>query len=803
MTVYILGAGPAGLSLAYYLSKNNIRTEVFESTHCLGGMARTWTWNEFHVETGPHLLHTPLREIWDDWKSILGKDLIEQEFFSANYFRKGDSEYFFDYPLNKTQVFDSDFWGDTNLSTIVDDLSCRPDHNALSSATSFEEYVQALVGPILSSSFYKKYPEKVWGIPTSAMLPDWAPKRLRICETQESFFKDQYSGISKYGSGHLFQLIEDFITKCGNHVRLSNPVVGLSTSDTHITEIITPTSCHVVSDNDLVVSTIPASILATLLGFNYSIDFRGIASVYLSFESTKSALPDPYSWLYFSDNSIFNRITEPTKISPCMNQSDKSNRKYLVCEHAFSPNQVSDMSSFKNDVLKKTLSDFNSIPMFRDIEITNSSINVEKFVYPVQTHQNILTNREMCSKILSFRNIELLGTSANYAYNDMQVIFKQSKEIAADIQNGTQNGSLLMSTFSKLCQSRDSSELELLQKPLTLIAEIGINHNGDFARLLLLAKQATTVADIVKLQFFESSSRISDQVREINYVEKAQDTDESIADLLKRCELSLDQLLEVRNLVEQSGRQFMSTVFSINDAQILLDCGLKNFKTASMDLNNYPLHRWFSSIPQPLNIYISTGMSTSQEVDACFNIYKNTIHNISLLACTSSYPSPDSSLNLSSISYYRGKYPDIDVGYSDHSSGTNASHVAILKGSNVIELHYTDNTRIPGPDQLISKVVDDFSSIRNFYNFFLKANGSDKKVVSPAEYFTWKTQRKSLYALSNILQGEEISYLNTTLKSPPLGISPLILEENKVVAKNFISKGSPITDYYLAYNEQP
>ena len=80
MTVYILGAGPAGLSLAYYLSKINVSVEVFEATDCLGGMARTWTWNDFHVETGPHLLHTPLKEIWDDWKSILGDNLIQKEF---------------------------------------------------------------------------------------------------------------------------------------------------------------------------------------------------------------------------------------------------------------------------------------------------------------------------------------------------------------------------------------------------------------------------------------------------------------------------------------------------------------------------------------------------------------------------------------------------------------------------------------------------------------------------------------------------------------------------------------------------
>ena len=80
MTVYILGAGPAGLSLAFYLSQLDVKTTVLESTNNLGGMARTWTWNDFYVETGQHLLHTPLQEISDYWKSILGNDLKNKEY---------------------------------------------------------------------------------------------------------------------------------------------------------------------------------------------------------------------------------------------------------------------------------------------------------------------------------------------------------------------------------------------------------------------------------------------------------------------------------------------------------------------------------------------------------------------------------------------------------------------------------------------------------------------------------------------------------------------------------------------------
>ena len=138
------------------------------------------------------------------------------------------------------------------------------------------------------------------------------------------------------------------------------------------------------------------------------------------------------------------------------------------------------------------------------------------------------------------------------------------------------------------------------------------------------------------------------------------------------------------------------------------------------------------------------------------------------------------------------------MGYSDHSVGTNASFVSISKGATVIELHFTDDTRIPGPDQLISKNIDDFKAIINFHSFYLSANGSEVKAMHPAEYFTWKTQRKSLYALKDILAGEEITYFNTSLKSPPLGVSPVILETRKIFAKSTILQGTPITENYIA-----
>ena len=239
MNIYILGAGPAGLSLAYYLSKLGVNTTVIELSGHLGGMARTWKWNNFLLETGPHLLHTPLIDIWSDWEQLLGSNLIQQEFFSANYLAKAQDEFFFDYPLNLPQVLASKYWPEDVRERIYRELVGKPNTLDLASATSFSEYVNGLVGPTLSNSFYKRYPEKVWGISTDQMLPDWAPKRLRICQQQESFFKDQFSGVSEFGSGDLFSKIKDFIVNNGSKVFLNEPVISLSTSNDRVSSITT------------------------------------------------------------------------------------------------------------------------------------------------------------------------------------------------------------------------------------------------------------------------------------------------------------------------------------------------------------------------------------------------------------------------------------------------------------------------------------------------------------------------------------------------------------------------------------
>ena len=198
---------------------------------------------------------------------------------------------------------------------------------------------------------------------------------------------------------------------------------------------------------------------------------------------------------------------------------------------------------------------------FIDAQIKDYSFNWEPYVYPVQSHKNILSSTEAFS-YLSKRasNLLLLGTSANFAYNDLQVIFKKAQELSDDISGAGHfnvsplfyNESLVNATdknketnmiSSSSANDQFVSSSNLAKKHIPeIIAEVGINHNGDkkqFMNLCLLAAQAK--CDIVKFQYFDSASRVGN-VRELEHIEKAQDMEENIRQVLQRCELSLDEI---------------------------------------------------------------------------------------------------------------------------------------------------------------------------------------------------------------------------------------------------------------------
>ena len=326
-----------------------------------------------------------------------------------------------------------------------------------------------------------------------------------------------------------------------------------------------------------------------------------------------------------------------------------------------------------------------------------------------------------------------------------------------------------------------------------LIAEIGINHNGDLGRLESLILKSSKTADIVKLQYYKTAKRIGSGVRELNHVEKAQDIEEDMSQLLNRCEIDLKTIQESINTIKSLGRIPMCTAFDLDGLKELINLELTYLKIASMDLNNYAMHNFIVNFDKSLNIYISTGMSTLDEIKDVITLYKGSIHKVTFLLCNSSYPSPSKSLNLAGIIKLNNLSEDnVRIGYSDHSIGNEACLAALAMGAKSLEVHFTDNKNVSGPDQLISKNFEDLKFIKEKGTKILESIGSCKIGIDPSEYETWRTQKKSLHASRNIKKGEIINVNNTIAISPPEGVSPLLLMQNKIVAIKDIPKNKAV-----------
>jgi len=804
-TVFILGAGPAGVSLSHYLSELKIKNVLIEARNDVGGMARSWEWNQFIVDTGPHILHTDDQEIWQLWKNFLNKNLTEASFYSGNYKTINKKSYIYDYPLNTKQIIESKAWSKKHTEQIINNLNNTNRLMNLGEATSFKEYMVGLVGEDLEETFFRYYPEKVWGISTDSMLPDWAPKRIRICNDREPFYKGEFAGIAAEGTGELMKKIVEKSCKKHTKIRLNSKITGLKTYKNKITKIKilekgVKENYISVGENDLVVNTLPINLISEMLGKKFDISFRGIASIYIELSQQKrkeKILPKDFNWLYFGDKKInFNRITEPTSMS---NRLDKtlSGRKYLIVESCLDHN--ASKLNIENKI-DHAINDLCSLP-FIDQKIIKTTYNWEKYVYPIQT----LTNRINLKDIQSYvsekaKNIESLGTSADFAYNDIQVIFKKAMELSFDIKDSN-NFNLSKIHFNKLVDNKVSENLIIKNnmndknfseiffntyknpQKCKIIAEIGINHNGSISQLYKLCELACkSGADIVKFQYFDAKKRIGSSVRELEHIEKAQDMEENILQLLDRCELSLEDLCKAKDFVISKGSNAMCTPFSTDSFKELIQNGFDQIKISSMDLNNYHLHDEIVNCEKKLDLFISTGMSSIPELKIIYEIYKDSIHNICLLLCTSSYPAPNNDISLSNIFLYRSLFPKFKIGYSDHTVGSAAAISAATLGAEYIEIHFSDDIRKSGPDQILSKTPQELKELNSKFNKIKELTKFKPKDLRLSEYSTWRTQKKGLYAKFKIKKGELITTENTVAESPPTSISPLILNNKEVRA---------------------
>ena len=234
-----------------------------------------------------------------------------------------------------------------------------------------------------------------------------------------------------------------------------------------------------------------------------------------------------------------------------------------------------------------------------------------------------------------------------------------------------------------------------------IIAEAGVNHNGDVAiakKLCMAAKKAG--ADIVKFQTWITEKIITQNVKQADYQSENTGSNQSQFDMLKKLELSYDDFREIKKYCDEIGIIFASTADEQDSLDFLVDLGIPFIKIGSGDIGNIPYLRYMGTKKMP--VILSTGMSTLGDVEISIQaLREGGAKNIKLLHCTTNYPCPYNDVNLKAMDTLRTAF-GLDVGYSDHTEGIEVAIAAVARGATIIEKHFTLDKNMDGPDHKAS-----------------------------------------------------------------------------------------------------
>lgn len=311
-----------------------------------------------------------------------------------------------------------------------------------------------------------------------------------------------------------------------------------------------------------------------------------------------------------------------------------------------------------------------------------------------------------------------------------------------------------------------------------LIAEAGVNHNGDIERAKRLIDEAATAgADMVKFQTFNADRLATGNAPKADYQNRTTGTVESQFEMLRKLELTANMHDLLRNHCGLRGIEFFSTGFDTESLDYLHSIGLSRFKVPSGEITNLPYLRHLASFGKP--ILLSTGMANLGEIEAAIDVFESgglKREDVTVLHCNTEYPTPMADVNLRAMCSIRDAF-DVAVGYSDHTLGIEVPIAAVALGATVIEKHLTLDRDLPGPDHRASLEPDEFAAMVSRIRNIEIALGSRIKQPSSSELKNRPIARKSLVAKQAIREGETFSADNVAAKRPGSGISPMRWDE--------------------------
>ena len=318
--------------------------------------------------------------------------------------------------------------------------------------------------------------------------------------------------------------------------------------------------------------------------------------------------------------------------------------------------------------------------------------------------------------------------------------------------------------------------------PPLVIAEIGINHDGDFKKAKQMIDDAySSNAECVKFQ----SHIIEDEMIENDVI--PENASESIWAIMKKCAFSEEQEFELKDYTKKLGMIYLNTPFSRAAADRLQKMGISAFKIGSGECNNYPLVEHIAKFNKP--VILSTGMNTIPSIKKSVDILRKHKVPYALLHVTSLYPTPYEKVRLGGIAQLHDSFPDAIIGLSDHSMGNYTSFAAVALGACAIEKHFTSDKSWPGPDVPISLDTGELGDLITGVNAIFNASGGVKTIL-PEEQPTIDFAYACVVTITDISKGEVLDQGNIWVKRPGTGQIPAEEFENLLGRK--VKKYVPI-----------
>ncbi len=308
-----------------------------------------------------------------------------------------------------------------------------------------------------------------------------------------------------------------------------------------------------------------------------------------------------------------------------------------------------------------------------------------------------------------------------------------------------------------------------------VIAEAGVNHNGDLGMARQLVEMAVQAgADAVKFQTFQADTLASRFAPKAAYQRSAGKAGESQRDMLRRLELSPKDHRHLMALCEKRGILFLSSPFDEASADLLKGMGVAALKIPSGEITNLPFLSHVAAMKLPL--IISTGMANMNEVRNAMRVVRRTAMGpVALLHCVSAYPALAKDCNLRVMATLCNQF-NVPVGFSDHTLGSEVSWAAVALGAAVIEKHFTLDKSLPGPDHKASLSPRELHNFVRGIRTIESALGDGRKVPVAAERETAMVARKSLVAVADLPAGTRVAPSMFIARRPGNGIPPAHLE---------------------------